>query len=104
MTKKNFKSKIITAEEFFRLKEMFMGVDEDQAIAVEIYKNSGFANKEIVDLLMAKALVFEPRKKFCDAIKFTFNLPSNKEIYAYMEEHEAEEVYYKILRDMGYDT
>ena len=53
---------------------------------------------------MAKALVFEPRKKFCDAIKFTFNLPSNKEIYAYMEEHEAEEVYYKILRDMGYDT
>ena len=104
MTKKNFKSKIITAEEFFRLKEMFMGVDEDQAIAVEIYKNSGFANKEVVDLLMAKALVFEPRKKFCDAIKFTFNLPSNKEIYAYMEEHEAEEVYYKILRDMGYDT
>ena len=104
MTKKNFKSKIITAEEFFRLKEMFMGVDEDQAIAVEIYKNSGFANKEIVDLLMAKALVFEPRKKFCDAIKFTFNLPSNKEIYAYMEEHEAEELYYKILRDMGYDT
>ena len=104
MTKKNFKSKIITAEEFFRLKEMIMGVDEDQAIAVEIYKNSGFADKEIVDLLMAKALVFEPRKKFCDAIKFTFNLPSNKEIYAYMEEHEAEEVYYKILRDMGYDT
>ena len=104
MTKKNFILKIITAEEFFRLKEMFMGVDEDQAIAVEIYKNSGFANKEIVDLLMAKALVFEPRKKFCDAIKFTFNLPSNKEIYAYMEEQEAEEVYYKILRDMGYDT
>ena len=35
---------------------------------------------------MAKALVFEPRRKFCDAIKFTFNLPSNKEIYAYMED------------------
>ena len=103
MTKKNFKRKIITAEEFFRLKEMFMGIEEDQAIAVEVYKNSGFADKEIVDLLMAKALVFEPRRKFCDAIKFTFNLPSNKEIYAYMEEYEAEEVYYKILRDMGYD-
>ena len=46
MTKKNFKSKIITAEEFFRLKEMFMGVEEDQAIAGR-YKNSDLQIKKL---------------------------------------------------------
>ena len=94
------KSKIITAEEFFRLRQMFMGLDEDAAIAAEIYKNSDIHQKEIIDILMAKALVFKPRRKFCDAIKFSINLPTHKKIYAFMEESQAEEIYFNILKNI----
>ena len=98
MTKK--KCKIITAEEFFRLREMFNGLDEDVAMAVEIYKNSNYDQKEILDILMAKALVFKPRRRFCDAIKFSFILPSHRKIYAFMKESEADEIYFNILKDI----
>jgi len=102
MKKKKFK-KIISAEEFFRLKEMFSGLAEDRTLALEVYNNSNFQDKEIVDLLMAKALTFEPRKKFCDAIKFVYNIPSKQNIYAFLKEEEANEIYYNILKDMGYE-
>lgn len=94
------KSKIITAQEFFRLREMFNGLDEDVAMAVEIYKNAGYDKKEIVDILMAKALVFKPRRRFCDAIKFSFDLPTHKKIYAFMKESEADEIYFNILKQI----
>ena len=32
--------KVITLEEFFKLKEMFQGLPDDQELAWEIYKNN----------------------------------------------------------------
>jgi len=86
-----------------------MGLDEDKDLATEIYTNSNFEDKKIIDLLMAKALTFNNRKKFCDGIKFNYALsvssgiPSKQNIYAFLQEHEANEIYYKILKQMGYD-
>jgi hypothetical protein len=60
--------KVITVEEFFRLKQMFQGLPDDQELAWEIYKNN--YKDDAVDLLMHKALVFKHRKKFADAVQF----------------------------------
>jgi len=58
----------ITVKEFFSLREMFMGQDEDFELALENYKNLDFDDKEILDLLFTKSLLFEKRARFLKAI------------------------------------
>ena len=58
----------ITLKEFFSLREMFMGQDEDFELALENYKNLDFDDKEILDLLFTKSLLFEKRARFLIAI------------------------------------
>ena len=79
--------KIITLEEFFKYKQMFQGLPEDQSLACEIYNNANYENKEVLDKLMVKALMFEDRVNFCTAVKYTLNVGelSTKKIYAFLE-------------------
>jgi len=88
--------KVITVEEFFRLKEMFQGLPDDQELAWEIYKNN--YKDDAVDLLMHKALVFKHRKKFADAVQFIDQPKVNKQaLYIYIDFYKAESIYKKIL-------
>jgi hypothetical protein len=58
----------ITVKEFFSLREMFMGLDEDFQLALENYKNLDFDDKDILDLLFTKSLLFDKRTRFLNAI------------------------------------
>jgi hypothetical protein len=58
----------ITVKEFFSLREMFMGLDEDFQLALENYKNLDFDDKEILDLLFTKSMLFDKRTRFLTAI------------------------------------
>ena len=58
----------ITVKEFFSLREMLMGLDEDFELALENYKNLDFDDKDILDLLFTKSLLFEKRTRFLIAI------------------------------------
>ena len=88
--------KVITVEEFFRLKDMFQGLPDDQELAWEIYKNN--YKDDAVDLLMHKALVFKHRKKFADAVQFIDQPEVGKQaLYIYIDFYKAESIYKEIL-------
>jgi len=91
--------KIITLEEFFKYKQMFQGLPEDQSLACEIYNNANYENKEVLDKLMAKALMFEDRVNFCTAVKYTLNVGelSTKKIYAFLEKKKVNKIYMDII-------
>lgn len=57
----------VTIKEFFSLREMLMGLDEDFELALENYKNLNFDDKEILDLLFTKSMLFDKRKRFVKA-------------------------------------
>jgi len=98
--------RIITLDEFFRYKEMFSGLPEDQALANELYQKANYADKELLDQLMAKALVFDKRYNFCVAVKHAFKLGSFKtsRLYAFIEAKKVNKVYMDILRKLkNYD-
>tara|TARA_B110000908_G_C10216653_1_gene433141 strand:+ start:406 stop:705 length:300 start_codon:yes stop_codon:yes gene_type:complete len=96
------KRRIITIEEFFRLKEMFDGLPEDQGIACEIYR-SQYQDREIIDQLMAKALIFENRKKFIDAVVFKFKVGTAISLYNFIDIEEIDSVYTEILNKIMKD-
>lgn len=58
----------ITVKEFFSLREMFMGLDEDFQLALENYKNLDFDDKDVLDMLFTKSMTFEKRTRFVKAI------------------------------------
>lgn len=58
---------LITVKEFFSLREMFMGLDEDFQLALENYKNLNFDDREILDLLFTKSMLFDKRTRFLSA-------------------------------------
>jgi len=91
---------IITEEEFFKLVEMFNGLPEDQAMACQIYNNKNYEEKKLLDKLMCKALAFNNRKYFIDAIKMNINIESlySKNIVAYISADKANNIYHKILQ------
>jgi hypothetical protein len=94
------KKRIITIDEFFTYKEMFSGLLEDRALACEIYNNANYQDKEIIDKLMAKALLFKDRVDFCIAVEYSFEIGSfnTNRVYAYIEKSKADKVYMEILR------
>ena len=94
------KKRIITIDEFFRFKEMLSGSREDQELAFEIYNNADFADKELVDKLMAKALLFKDRVDFCIAVKYTFKIGSfnSNRIYTFIKASKVDKIYMDILR------
>jgi hypothetical protein len=92
--------KKITVEEFFRIKQMLQGLPDDRALGCVIYNNSDYADKDILDKLMCKALMFDARVKFCIAINYGIKLGSLKlsRIYQSLERRDADKVYIDILR------
>ena len=92
------KRKIITVEEFFRLKQMFNSVKEDQEIAWEIYDKQ-YEDKVILNQLMAKALVFKKRNEFIDTVKFEF-IADSKKLYSFISINTFDQIYMDILNKL----
>jgi hypothetical protein len=90
------KKKIISIDEFFRMKEMFSGSLEDKELAFEIYKNQ-YKDRKILDLLMLKALMFNDRKAFAATIKVDFTVGNGKKLYTFLSLEQANEIYKQIL-------
>lgn len=62
----------ITIKEFFSLYEMFKGQEEDFELALENYKNLNFDDKDVLDLLFTKSLLFEKRARFLIGISKSY--------------------------------
>ena len=62
----------ITVKEFFSLREMFMGQDEDFELALENYKNLDFDDKDVLNLLFTKSMLFDKRVRFLKVIGKTY--------------------------------
>jgi hypothetical protein len=94
----------ITVKEFFSLREMFMGLDEDFELALENYKNLDFDDKEILDLLFTKSMLFEKRVRFILAIHKTYTSEQliGKNINAVVKSTGDYVVYKKILLKILY--
>tara|TARA_R110002051_G_scaffold321795_2_gene410418 strand:+ start:222 stop:515 length:294 start_codon:yes stop_codon:yes gene_type:complete len=89
------KKKIITIEEFFRLKQMFSGSIEDKELALEIYENA-YEDSIILHQLMGKALMFKDRTEFIDAIKIEF-IADSQRIYTFIKVSSMTRIYREIL-------
>tara|TARA_R110000803_G_scaffold57802_2_gene115856 strand:+ start:222 stop:518 length:297 start_codon:yes stop_codon:yes gene_type:complete len=90
------KKKIITIDEFFRLKQMLSSSKEDQEIAFEIYSNQ-YKDRNILDPLMHKALLFKNRKDFQATVKVDLVTQTGKALYIFLAEEHADEIYKQIL-------
>jgi hypothetical protein len=94
----------ITVKEFFSLREMFMGLDEDFELALENYKNLDFDDKPVLDLLFTKSLLFDKRTRFLKAIgkTYTSELLVGKKINSVIKDVADYVVYQKILLKILY--
>tara|TARA_R100000935_G_C2681217_1_gene102810 strand:- start:136 stop:435 length:300 start_codon:yes stop_codon:yes gene_type:complete len=88
--------KIITIEEFFRLKQMFSGSIEDKELAFHLWDNQ-YTDRNILDPLMAKGLMFTDRKNFESIVKVDFISKSGKTLYTFLSEQQANDIYKQIL-------
>lgn len=94
----------ITVKEFFSLREMFMGLDEDFELALENYKNLNFDDKDILDLLFTKSMLFDKRIRFLKAISktYTFEELVGKNINSVVKIAGDYVIYQKILLKILY--
>lgn len=94
----------ITVKEFFSLRQMFMGLEEDFELALENYKNLDFDDKPILDLLFTKSLLFDKRTRFLTAIGkiYTSELLVGKNINSAIKNVADYAVYQKILLKILY--
>jgi hypothetical protein len=90
------KKKIITIDEFFKLKQMLSSSKEDQEIAFEIYSNQ-YKDRNILDPLMHKALLFKNRKDFQATVKVDLVTQTGKALYIFLAKEHADEIYKQIL-------
>lgn len=67
----------VTIDDFFSIVSLLDGSHEDFQIAVSNLNNLKFKDKEIVDLLFAKALSLDTRTRFlnCNTVKVKKNDP-----------------------------
>lgn len=94
----------ITVNEFFSLREMFMGLDEDFQLALENYKNLNFDDKDLVDMLFTKSMTFEKRTRFIIAIGKSYKLQElmGKNINSAVKDAGDYVIYKKILLKILY--
>ena len=94
----------ITVKEFFSLREMFMGQAEDFELALENYKNLNFDDKDILDLLFTKSMMFDKRVRFVKAVgkKYTSEELVGKNINSVVKIAGDYVIYQKILLKILY--
>lgn len=94
----------ITVKEFFSLREMFMGLDEDFQLALENYKNLDFDDKDILNVLFTKSMLFEKRTRFLSAIGKSYKSEElvGKNINSMIKDAGDYVVYKKILLKVLY--
>ena len=78
---------------------MMLASKDDFEIALSVYNNSNYEDKNLLNRLMAKALVFENRRKFTKAVSYTFTVDdmNSKKIYAFLAPNQVNKIYMDIF-------
>ena len=75
---------------------MFSGCDEDKSLALELY-NTQYQDKHILNELMLKALLFNDRKYFAEAVQMNLVTKTEKTLYTFLSLEQANDIYKQIL-------
>ena len=91
----------ITIDDFFTIRALLNGSYEDFQIAISNLDNLKFADKRIVDLLLAKSLSLEKRSKFINCgtveVKVRHPLLIGINLFNYIQNHGNSKLYKQIL-------
>tara|TARA_R110002074_G_scaffold47610_3_gene122013 strand:- start:5562 stop:5861 length:300 start_codon:yes stop_codon:yes gene_type:complete len=90
----------ITLKEFFLIRDLLNGSDEDYQIAISNLNNLEFNDKTIVDLLLTKSLFLEKRKKFLNGSQIDFksnDLLIGINLFNYIKKNSSKTIYVDIL-------
>jgi|TARA_R110000787_G_scaffold38196_9_gene96485 hypothetical protein len=90
----------ITLKEFFLIRDLLNGSDEDYQIAISNLNNLEFNDKTIVDLLLTKSLFLEKRKKFLNGSQIDFksnDLLIGINLFNYIKKNSSKTTYVDIL-------
>ena len=91
----------ITIDDFFTIRALLNGSYEDFQIAISNLDNLKFADKRIVDLLLAKSLSLEKRSKFINCgtveVKVRDPLSIGINLFNYLQDHGNSKLYKQIL-------
>lgn len=93
----------ITLKEFFLIRDLLNGSDEDYQIAISNLNNLEFNDKTIVDLLLTKSLFLEKRKRFLNGSQIDFksnDLLIGINLFNYIKENSSKTIYVDILYEI----
>jgi hypothetical protein len=96
----------ITFDEFFALKSLLNGSEEDYQIGISNLENLAYNDKKIVDILFIKSLHLKKREKFLkcggleDSINYRTNSLLGKVIYTRILKEANKKVYKQILKEI----
>jgi|TARA_R110000796_G_scaffold38476_5_gene96761 hypothetical protein len=90
----------ITLKEFFLIRDLLNGSNEDYQIAISNLNNLEFNDKTIVDLLLTKSLFLEKRKRFLNGSQIDFksnDLLIGINLFNYIKKNSSKTTYVDIL-------
>ncbi|MGK0256315.1 MAG: hypothetical protein ACI81I_000932 [Arcobacteraceae bacterium] len=94
----------ITFNQFFALKDLLNGSDEDYAIAISNLNNLEFNDKKLVDRLLVKSLSLDKRKRFLIGSSLGINKNSKVligiNLFNYIKKNSSKTIYVDILYEI----
>ena len=94
----------ITFNQFFALKDLLNGSDEDYAIAISNLNNLEFNDKKLVDRLLVKSLSIDKRKRFLIGSSLGINKNSKVligiNLFNYIKKNSSKTIYVDILYEI----
>jgi hypothetical protein len=94
----------ITLDQFFGLRDLLNGSDEDYAVAISNLNNLEFNDKKIIDRLLVKSLSLDERKRFLKGsslgIDWPYNVLVGINLFDYIKENSSKTIYVDILYEI----
>ena len=94
----------ITLDQFFGLRDLLNGSDEDYAVAISNLNNLEFNDKKIIDHLLVKSLSLDERKRFLtgSSLGITQGYKSliGINLFNYIKENSSKTIYVDILYEI----
>ena len=94
----------ITLDQFFGLRDLLNGSDEDYAVAISNLNNLEFNDKKIIDHLLVKSLSLDERKRFLtgSSLGITQGYRSliGINLFNYIKENSSKTIYVDILYEI----
>lgn len=92
----------ITFDQFFGLRDLLNGSDEDYALAISNLNNLEFNDKKIIDRLLVKSLSLDKRKRFLtgSSLGITRRILIGINLFNYIKENSSKTIYVDILYEI----